>query len=97
MHCERVFYHPPMTDEHLERAGLNRAWIAAAAALPLEWRLDGVTCASTGLAPEQRSDRWLAWAVGPKGERIEGEGSGPVSALNALARELEPLRGSLSG
>jgi hypothetical protein len=83
--------------DRLEQAGLNRAWIAASAALPLEWRLEGLTCASTGLGPEQRSDRWRAWAVGPKGERIEGEGEGPVSALNALARELEPLRGSISG
>jgi hypothetical protein len=37
------------------------------------------------------------WATGPKGKRIEGEGEGPVAALNALARELEPLRGSTSG
>lgn len=52
--------------------------------------------ASTGLAPEKRSDRWRAWATSPKGERIEGEGEGPVSALNALnalARELEPPPG----
>jgi hypothetical protein len=83
--------------ERVEQAGLNRAWIAAEAALPLEWRIEGLTCASEGLQPEQRSDRWRAWATGPKGERIEGEGEGPVSALNALARELEPLRGSLSG
>ncbi len=85
-----------MTDR-LEQAGLNKAWIAASAALPLEWHLDGLTCASTGLAPELCSDRWRAWPVGPNGERVEGEGEGPVSALNTLARELEPLRGALSG
>jgi hypothetical protein len=83
--------------DRLEQAGLNRAWIAAPAALPIGWRLEGLTCASEGQAPEQRSDRWRAWATSPKGERIEGEGEGPVSALNALARELEPRRGSLSG
>ncbi len=70
--------------------GLSQAWVGASAALPIGWRLDGLT-RSDG------SDRWRAWASGPKGERIEGEGEGPVSALNALARELEPLRGSLSG
>jgi hypothetical protein len=32
-----------------------------------------------------------------EGERIEGEGEGPIGALNALARELRPLRGSASG
>ncbi len=40
-----------------------------------------------------RSLRRTSWRPGPKGERIEG----PGSALNALARELEPLRGSASG
>ncbi|MDP9269998.1 MAG: hypothetical protein M3P14_03335 [Chloroflexota bacterium] len=86
-----------MSTDRLEQAGLNRAWIAASAALPIGWRLEGLTCASEGLAPEQRSDRSRAWATSPKGERIEGEGEGPVSALNALARELVPLRGSVSG
>lgn len=94
---EHLFYYPLVAEDRLEQAGLNKAWIAASAALPLEWHLDGLTCASTGLAPEQRSDRWRAWAVGSKGERIAGEGEGPVAALNALARELEPLRGSRSG
>jgi hypothetical protein len=83
--------------DRLEQSGLNRAWIEASAALPLEWRLEGLTCASTGLAPEQRSDRWRAWAAGPDGQTIEGEGEGPIAALSALARELRPLRGSVSG
>jgi hypothetical protein len=56
-----------------------------------------VTCASTGLLPEQRSRPLAGWATGPKGERIQGEGDGPASALKALARDLEPLRGSVSG
>jgi len=43
--------------DRLEQAGLSRAWIEASAALPLEWHLEGLTCASTGLAPDQRSDR----------------------------------------
>jgi hypothetical protein len=86
-----------MSDDRLEQSVLNRAWIDAAAALPLEWRLEGVTCASTGLAPEQRSDRWRAWAAGPNGQTIEGEGDGPIAALNALAREMGALRGRVSG
>jgi hypothetical protein len=80
-----------MSADRLERSGLNRAWVAASAAMPLEWHLDGLTCASTGLAPEQRSDRWRAWAVGPMGERIESEADGPVAALQALARDLRAI------
>ncbi len=86
-----------MAADRLEQSGLNRAWITAEAALPLGWRLEGLTCTSTGLQPEQRSDRWRAWATGPDGRRIEGEAEGPVGALNALARELRPVRGSMSG
>ena len=86
-----------MPSDRLGRSGLNRAWIEAEAALPLGWHLDSLRCASTGLAPEQRSDRWLALATGPKGETIEGEGDGPIGALGTLARRLEQLRGSMSG
>jgi hypothetical protein len=49
------------------------------------------------MAPEQRSDRWRAWATGPHGETVEGEGDVPVAALNALAHELLKRRGSRSG
>lgn len=90
-------YTSPMPADRLEQSGLNRAWVSAEAALPLGWRIEGVTCASTGLQSEQRSDRWRASATGPKGERITGEGDGPILALHALARELGPLRGSVGG
>jgi hypothetical protein len=86
----------PMPDR-LEPSGLNRAWIDAAAALPLDWRIEGVVCTSTGLRPEERSDRWRAWAARPNGEKIEAEAGGPEGALHALARELRPLRGAASG
>jgi hypothetical protein len=69
-----------MPVDRLEQSGLNRAWITAEAALPIEWRLEGLVCTSTGLQPEQRSDRWRAWAAGPNGETIEAEGDGPIAA-----------------
>jgi hypothetical protein len=86
-----------MATERLEQAGLNRAWIAAEAALPLEWRIEGLSCASEGLEPGQRSDGWRAWATGPKGERVEAEGDGHIAALQALAHKLRPVRGSVTG
>jgi hypothetical protein len=86
-----------MSTDRLEQSGLNRAWISAEAALPHGWRLEGVICSSTGLALEQRSDRWRAMAGGPNGETIEGEGDGPIPALNALARELRTVRGTRGG
>jgi hypothetical protein len=78
-------------------AGLSQAWVEASAALPIGWRLDGLTCASRGLAPALRSEQWLARAVGPNGEAMAAEGEGAIAALGALARELEQLRGSMSG
>lgn len=84
-----------MLSERLEQAGLNRAWIDASAALPIGWRLETLTCVSTGLAPEQRSDRWRAIATGPNGERVEGEADGAAGAFRALAVELAKLRGSM--
>jgi hypothetical protein len=78
-------------------AGMSKAWMEASAALPIGWRLDGITCASTGLTPDLRSERWLARAIGPKGEAMAAEGEGAIAALGALARKLEQLRGSMSG
>lgn len=50
-------------------------------------------CSSRG----QPSDRWVAVAVGPAGEKLEVEGGEPVAALCALARLLRPIRGAMSG
>ena len=49
----------------------------------------GVTCASMGLAPEQRSVQWVAQACGPQGEceRAQGE-----SAEEALLKPTTKLR-----
>jgi len=76
---------------------MDRAWVETDAAMPLGWHLDSLRCASTGLAPEQRSDRWLAVAIGPHGEKVEAEDGEPVAALEALARLLVPIRGRMSG
>lgn len=76
-----------------ESSGLNRAWIEAEAALPAGWHLDSIRCASTGLAPDQRSERWLALATGPNGKTRQGDGEDAISALEALARELRPVAG----
>ena len=54
-------------------------------------------CASTGLLAEQRSDRWVAVAMGPQGEALEANGDNEIAALNALARELTRIRGTMSG
>jgi hypothetical protein len=78
-------------------AGMSKAWMEASAALPIGWCLDGITCASTGLKPDLRSERWLARAIGPKGEALAAEGEGAIAALNALARGLATLRGSMTG
>lgn len=77
--------------------GLNEAWVRTSAALPLGWWLDSLQCASNGLAPHLRSDRWRAIAIGPDDERIEGEGGGPIEALNVLAVKLRERRGPVSG
>ena len=76
---------------------MDRAWVETEAAMPLGWHLDSLRCASTGLLPSQRSDLWVAVAVGPDGEELKAEGEEPVAALNALARLLQKLRGSMTG
>lgn len=76
---------------------MDRVWVETEAAMPLGWHLDSLRCASTGLAPEQRSDRWLAVAVGRADEKLEAEGGEPVAALGALVRLLRPIRGTMSG
>ena len=64
---------------------LATAWLDVQALLPDGWALDSVQCASTGLAPDQRSDDWVAVAIGPGGEERRTRASDPVGALAALA------------
>jgi hypothetical protein len=76
---------------------LTQAWTTASASLPLEWRLMCVVLGPREVAPVIRSESWLAWAVGPNGERAEGLGSHPAQALLDLATKLQPLRGNRNG
>ena len=64
---------------------LEKAWTDAEAALPPGWRLDGLRCASTGLAVEHRSEDWRAVARGPDDTMLEGRGGEPLTALSDLA------------
>lgn len=77
--------------------GLGKAWVQDSATLPLGSPPEGVTCSSTGLAREQRLNRWRAMAAGPIRQTTQGEGDDPISALIELERRLVVMRGSMSG
>ena len=74
-------------DGELDLAG---AWRDAQAQLPPGWQLDSLQCASTGLGEEERSDDWVAVAIGPAGDERRVRAADPVAALDALARDLMP-------
>ena len=61
---------------------LTEAWRRTEAALPDGWTLDGLHCASEGLALEQRSDDWIAVAIGPAGLERLSRAADPVAALD---------------
>jgi len=67
---------------------LTEAWHTAQAALPPGWRLEGLRCTSTGLAPDQRGDQWMAEACGPEGACLKVESDEPEQALAALIAKL---------
>ena len=68
-------------DDDFDLAG---AWLEIQAQLPRGWLLDSLRCASTGLGEAERSDDWVAVAMGPGGEELQARGSDPVGALAAL-------------
>jgi hypothetical protein len=70
-----------------ETPDLSRVWVEVEEQLPPGWRLDGLRCASTGLAPEDRSEDWVAVAVGPRGETRAHRATGPVAALRGLTTD----------
>lgn len=63
---------------------LTEAWRRTQAALPTGWQLDGLRCASEGLAPDQRSDDWVAVAFGPDGVERRSRAADPIAALAGL-------------
>lgn len=67
---------------------LSEAWARTQASLPEGWELDGLRCASTGLAPQQRSEEWVAVAIGPSGEERACRAPSAAAALDELARSL---------
>ena len=64
---------------------LTEAWNRAASALPDGWHLDSLRCASTGLEAAQRSDDWIAVAIGPAGEERSFRANDPVAALQGIS------------
>ena len=74
-----------MTDDEK----LQQAWARTQASLPVGWTLDGLRCASTGLATEERSDDWIAVAVGPLAEEREASAVDPFKAMDALVSSFE--------
>jgi len=76
---------------------MTEVWVRTEASLPLGWWIDSLRCASNGLAPHLRSDRWIAIAKGPEDETIEGEGGSADQAMANLANKLRERQGSISG
>jgi hypothetical protein len=70
---------------HDDPHDLTSAWRRAQAALPEGWTLDSLRCASSGLAEEERSDDWMAVAVGPDGQERRARAADPIAALEDLA------------
>jgi hypothetical protein len=58
------------------------------ATLPPEGRLMGVIRGPREVDPQIRSDSWVAWARGPKGERVDGQADSAQGALDALANAM---------
>lgn len=67
---------------------LMRAWAAAQDRLPDGWHLDGLRCASTGLALDHRSTDWIAVAIGPEGQERSFRAADPFAAWAGLAIDL---------
>ena len=71
--------------------GLTELWNAAMAAKPSDWTLRGVVCGPREVDPQIRSTSWVAWATGPEGARLQGDGPSPQDALATLTVQLRGL------
>jgi hypothetical protein len=67
---------------------LTAVWARVQAALPEGWQLDALRCASTGLAEADRSDDWIAGALGPDGQERQARAADPIAALEGLASSI---------
>lgn len=67
---------------------LTRSWTEAQQKLPEGWQLDSLRCASTGLDESQRSEDWIAVAVGPDGSERRYRAPDPESALAGLVESI---------
>jgi len=67
---------------------LSEIWTETQLRLPRGWTLDGLRCASTSLRPEDRSEDWIAVAVGPGGAGRTFRAADPAAALVGLADTL---------
>ena len=76
---------------------LTQAWTRAEASKPLGWTLRGVALGPREVDPHVRSQKWVAWARGPDGERVEGECQIPEHALVDLAAKLKAIRPDPNG
>ncbi len=72
-----------------ETTDLSRVWAEVEEQLPPGWQLDGLRCASTGLMPEDRSEEWVAVAIGPGDETRTCRAAEPEDALRGLTTVVE--------
>ena len=63
---------------------LVEIWSAAQAQLPSGWKLDSLRCASESLRLEDRSDDWIAVAIGFNAKESTCRAPNPTSALDGL-------------
>jgi hypothetical protein len=71
-----------------ESDSLTAAWIRTQAQLPPGWKLDSLRCASTSLAVADRSEDWIAVAIGPDGTARTHRAPDPIAALAGVAADL---------
>jgi hypothetical protein len=57
--------------DRLEKFGINRAWIEADAAMPLEWELRGLVLGPRVADPAIQDAQWVAWARPKEGSKDE--------------------------
>ena len=76
---------PSLLRPLLTEPSIEEAWAATQRSLPRGWTLDGLRCASSGLDAEQRSEDWIAVAIGPSGEERTHRAADALSALDGLA------------